>query len=136
MSFEVRVNGESVWKTELQVDQVSVQSARGEIGRMGVAPTDSVVDIVVAEIAAGGPMRLDHLENLQSKTTKEFRRNEKAAGLTADRYNAPDSMHGHQGTPTYTVEEGNNGALSLSPNAPESDSVVANDNDEEFSLEN
>ncbi len=61
MSFEVRINGKTVWRTDRQVTNVSLQGAKGEAGVMGISD-EGVVDVVISEVALAGPMRLDHLE--------------------------------------------------------------------------
>lgn len=109
MSFTIRVNGEDVWSTDLHVDQVSMQTAKGEAGRIGVSQDANVVDIIVAEVAAGGPIRLDHLENLQARSLAGLREGEVAGGVQSDRYQQEDSMQGTQGDQIYTAVPGNDG---------------------------
>lgn len=106
MTFCVRVNGEEVWSTDLQVDQVSLQSAKGEAGRIGVSYDTNVIDVVVAEVAAGGPVRLDHIEARDREVQRNNREGEIAVALTTDRYDAPDSMQGTQGDHDYTARPG------------------------------
>lgn len=106
MTFVVRVNGEDVWETGLQVIEVSLQSATGEKAKVGVANDMGVIDLIVMEVAAGGPVRLDHLEALQLKAKREMSEGEVASGALSDRYEAPDAMHATQGEHSYTATPG------------------------------
>lgn len=48
--FEIQVNGETIWKSEGDADTVrtvSLVTPRGEAGRVGLAPMDSVVNLLV-----------------------------------------------------------------------------------------
>ena len=101
--FEIRVNGETVWKTDLDVDGVSLQSARGEAGRIGIS-TEGVVDVIVTEIARGGNRRLEHVEALERLKRNEIASEDQLRGnLAADRYVLPRDTARQQGEHVYTA---------------------------------
>lgn len=103
MAFEIRVNGEKAWDTEDHVLGISVQSARGEVARVGTAIDDAILNIVVDIATPGGPMRLDHLEALQAEQFRSFREGE-VAGPTPV-VQDEESLQGTQGEHTETVIE-------------------------------
>jgi len=82
VAFEVRVNGQTVYKEDAQVTGVSVQSARGELYRAGIS-TEGVIDVVLETVASGGPIRLDQLEAAQSRA-EEARREGQVSGNLRD----------------------------------------------------
>jgi hypothetical protein len=126
MSFEIRVNGETVWETDDHVLDVSVQSARGELARVGTAIDDAVLNIVANVATDGGPMRLDHLEALQREQARSFREGA-TAGTVAEEVTEETSLHGSQGEHTATVIE------SEKPLVDDDETVV---NDDEFAIQN
>lgn len=71
MTFEVRVQGQPVYKEEAQVIGVSVQSARGELYRAGIS-TEGVIDIRLQTVNPGDPIRLDQLEEAQRRWNAEI----------------------------------------------------------------
>lgn len=71
MTFEVRVNGETVSKTDQQVIGVSLMSARGELYRAGIS-TEGAIDIVLQTVNAGDPIRLDQLERAQNEMNRSL----------------------------------------------------------------
>lgn len=111
--FELRVNGEPVWRSERQVTQVSMMTDRGEAGRAGVDLATGVVDIVVTEVSPSGPMRLDQLENLERQQNAERMSSEGASqGFVSPENYQPqsDANKPGQGNPTYLTDPSSNPA--------------------------
>lgn len=71
MGFVLRVNGEPVKEFTGQVIKVSMHTARGEAGSIGIS-TEGVVDIRVEEVASGGNLRLDQLEAASARFRNEI----------------------------------------------------------------
>lgn len=131
MPFTLRVNGEDVWSTDLQVEQVSLQSARGEAGRIGIS-TEGVVDVIVAEVAPGGPRRLDHVENAERRATREAVGEGDARGnLAADRYVLPRDTAVTQGEHDYTLRPGGPDTEAPAANFPSRDLAAGAADDDE-----
>lgn len=102
MTFRLLVNGEEVKSFDEQVTRVSLMTSRGVAGIVGIADEGSI-DLLVEVAQPGGPMRLDHLENLQAQEARE-----RSEGLAVG--NAPQEVNkellGSQGSPTYTAQSG------------------------------
>lgn len=105
MSFEVRINGQTVWKTERQVEKIAMQSGRGEIGAAGIAPTDGVIDVLVTEVPTGGPLRLDQVENAARQANRERLEGTDLGAVRSENYNPPEDANKLvQGEHTYQVD--------------------------------
>lgn len=103
MAFEVRVNGQTVYKEDAQVDSVSLMSARGELYRAGMAPSDGVIDVVLNRVTSGSPIRLDQLEAAQRKFNADLVKGE-LAGETP--YQVNPNMSQQQGVGENTLTPG------------------------------
>lgn len=110
MSFELKVNGESVWKGDRHVLSVSLQSARGELAKVGTSLEDAILNIQLEEVYDGGPMRLDHLEELQRQEMKKIRTGGQAGPTPVQR---DESLHGNQGKQMDTAVPVTGGDASL-----------------------
>lgn len=60
--FVLRLDGEIIATTDELVTGIRVQTARGEVSAVGLAPNEGVVDIILDRVAPGGPLRLDQIE--------------------------------------------------------------------------
>jgi hypothetical protein len=69
--FEVRVNGQPVYKESAQVIGVSLQSARGELYRAGIS-TEGIIDLRVEIENPRDPIRLDQLEEARRRWEAEM----------------------------------------------------------------
>lgn len=88
--FVVRVNGQEVWTTDDHVLAVSLSTARGQVGRVGMAPggnVDTYIDVVVELTDPQGPRRLDEVEEVNRRI--EQKRVE-SLELTHARPNSPE----------------------------------------------
>lgn len=101
--FEVRVNGQVVYKEEAQVDSVALMSARGELYRAGMTPQDGVIDVVLHRVTSGSPIRLDQLEAFQRQQQASFVEGQ----LAGERpYEVSHDMRGDQGAHDNTLRPG------------------------------
>lgn len=105
MTFKLRVNGEDVWSTDQQVNNVSLMSARGEAGRIGIS-TEGVVDVVVSEIPSGGPMRLDHYEAMKRQEQRDFQEGGSLGIREASTFDVGRGAKATQGEHDYTARTG------------------------------
>lgn len=105
MSFQLRVNGQVVWKSERQVTRVALQSGRGESGFIGIS-NEGVVDVVVSETPVGGPMLLDHVEAAAIKAYRDsIPEGADSVSNTSDRYvPSEDANKGIQDFHSYLTD--------------------------------
>lgn len=97
MTFRILVDGEEKASCDEQVTRVSIMTPSGVRSEFGIAD-EGAIDIVLTKAQPGGPMRLDHLENL--KRQQESKRVE---GLSAGQLpgEAPKALTDTQGPHSY-----------------------------------
>lgn len=138
--FQLRVNGEVVWKTDHQVEMVALQSSKGEAGRIGVPPSMGVVDIVVTEVPEAAPPRLDHVEEAQRQAVNDLIGEGASRGqIRPETYASDHSLTEGQGEHTYTATrqsvatQPNQGASSVDRDLASGINREDFDSDEEYS---
>jgi hypothetical protein len=102
MAFEVRVNGETVFKTPAQILTVALQSAQGEMFKGGVNSM-GVVDVVLEQVQPGSPPRLDQVEAAQAQFLRSLSEGQ-VVGTAPVQYGS--ELNVRQGEHTYTTEPG------------------------------
>lgn len=108
--FRLVHEGDTILEVEEQVTEVTLRTARGSGQPVFISPTDGVIEIVIAKVAPGGPLRLDHLEALQLKAIRDRGTEGERVGNVADTLNGPEAhmLVTPQGFNADTAGEGTN----------------------------
>lgn len=99
--FEIRVNGETVYTTESQVDKAHILTSQGEAAAVGISQSVGVIDIALDIVAPGGPLRLDHLEALERQRQRDLAGDQSVGQV---QHEVDPSIKNTQGEHTETAE--------------------------------